>query len=70
MFENDGEIGIAEARQAIQEEKEIEEAKQELDDLRGSDDDEAAYGEGAEGGSQTEGNAVVGQKRSRDPALD
>ena len=32
----------------------MEEAKQELDDLRGSDDGEAGYGEGV--GSQAEGD--------------
>lgn len=36
--------------------------------MHGSEDGEAGYGEGAE--SQAEGDVVVGQKRSRDPALD
>lgn len=47
MMGDDGEIGIAEARQAIKQNEEMEEAKQELEDLKGSDDDEAGYGEGS-----------------------
>ena len=42
---DDDDIGIAEARAAVRANQEMEEAKQELDDLRGSDD-EAVY-EGA-----------------------
>lgn len=38
---------MAEARAAMRENQEREEAKQELEDLKGSDDDEAGYGEGA-----------------------
>ena len=64
---DDEDIGIAEARAAVRTNQEIEEAKQELEDLRGSEDDEAVYGEGA--GDIAEGaNVVVGQKRARDPA--
>jgi len=49
--DDDGEeIGMAEARAAVRVNQEKEEAKQELEDLRGSDDDdgEAGYGEGAQ----------------------
>lgn len=70
---DDEDIGIAEARAAVRTNQEIEEAKQELEDLRGSEDDEAVYGEGA--GERAEGvegadleGVVVGQKRARDPA--
>ena len=46
---DDCQIGAAEARQALKQNEEMEEAKQELEDLRGSeDDDEAGYGEGSQ----------------------
>ena len=44
---DDGEIGVEEARAQMKVNQEKEEAKQELEDLRESDDDEAGYGEGA-----------------------
>ena len=73
---DDEEIGMAEARAAMIHNQEMEEAKAELEDLRGSED-EAVYegangaaGSGAEGagGSQEADTVVVGQKRSRDAA--
>lgn len=75
---DDEEIGIAEARKAILEAREIEEAKKELEELRGIEDDgEAGFHEGpstvraAEGASQNIGDdLIIGKKRSRDPALD
>ena len=78
--DDDEEIGMAEARAAMIHNQEMEEAKAELEDLRGSDnndDDENVYegangaaGERAEGagGSQEAETVVVGQKRSRDAA--
>ena len=76
MLGDDGDdIGIAEARAEVRHNQEMEEAKQELDDLKGSDDDEAVYegnGErpegGAEGSQEGASEVVVGQKRGRDPA--
>ena len=74
MIGDDGEIGIAEAAQAYKQNVEMEEAKQELEDLKGSDDDnEAGYGEGAqnaEGAATSQTSQAVGQKRARDPAQD
>lgn len=74
MMGDDGEIGIAEARQEFKHNIEMEEAKQELEDLKGSDDDgEAGYGEGpqnAEGAAASQNSQIVGQKRARDPAQD
>ena len=74
MIGDDGEIGIAEAAQAYKQNVEMEEAKQELEDLKGSDDDnEAGYGEGAqnaEGAAASQTSQAVGQKRARDPAQD
>ena len=60
--DNDG-IGIAEARQAMRDEKEIEEAKQELAELQGSDD-ENLYGEGPRGAASRPEGGVEGSQES------
>ena len=46
----------------------MEEAKAELQDLKGSDEDEACYGEGGAEGEGNEGSKgmLVGHKRGRD----
>jgi len=76
MLADDDNIGVAEARAAVKQNQEIEEAKAELHDLKGTRDDEAGYGEGdnEETDARVEGvegseTMLIGQKRSRDPAL-
>lgn len=69
QHDDDGEaIGVNEARAAVKQNHEMEEAKAELQDLKGSDD-EAGYGEGA-GQMVAEGSEslLAGHKRSRDEA--
>jgi hypothetical protein len=74
LADDDDNIGVAEARAAVKQNQEMEEAKAELQELKGSDEDEAGEGDNEEGDAKVEGvegseTMLVGQKRSRDPAL-